>query len=377
MEENNPAQSESIEDIAKQTEEPVSPPPPPSSIPSKPFYKNKFFYLFALSFLLIAFLIGGFTLGKNSSKPTPTPTPQAMKPTTTPTPDPITANWKTYASSNYGFEIKYPLDFVIKLDSGSDVEIYKSGTDVPHGEGGFEWPRLIIQPGQTLSEFDTQYSNAKNSNKFALSDKNTGSNIISLTSGNKKFYFNCYLYQAPADIKVCDQMLSTFKFTNSTDEIANWITYISASEPTLSFKHPPSWALTKTISAPNPNANPNVPQETESVKLTSKNGTEIDFAVGGNYVGGACSDTVTNAINQVTPLPKANGLYLIDISRGQEEMMGIDSSSVKVGSVSDCATPHLIFSSKSNQNKQIIFYADKPNMADKVELTNMLESLTY
>src|SRR3989344_5755217 len=73
--------------------------------PKSPFWKSKWAVL-GILLLIILVPAGFFTLGKISSKPSPTPTPMA-----TPTPVDETANWKTY--EGIGFTLKYPFEFTI------------------------------------------------------------------------------------------------------------------------------------------------------------------------------------------------------------------------------------------------------------------------
>jgi hypothetical protein len=92
-------------------------PPKPEINPVIPSPSPKFSPPLIATFVLLLVLVGtiGFFLGKSLSQPktsqppisqvSPTPTPE--NPIPTPTPDP-TANWKTYTSDQFNFQIKHP-----------------------------------------------------------------------------------------------------------------------------------------------------------------------------------------------------------------------------------------------------------------------------
>jgi len=158
--------------------------------------------------------------------------------------------------------------------------------------------------------------------------------------------------------------------TLTVTNTATWNTYTSRLEPSLSFKYPPTWTLT-----------PNSSTSSELITLTSKNGTKITYAAGGNYNGGACSATAVDRINQVIPLPYAKGLNLIDLTfslkSGSEEKMGIDASSPNIGKIANCSEPHLIFSSTTSFDRQIIFETDTFIQPDKQEVLQILSALKF
>lgn len=207
------------------------PPAQPVVEPKSPFWRNKSFVLGIVVVLLVPLLLVGiYKLGQNSQKPaqvavTPTPTPAPI----ILTPDPATANWQTYTNTAYGFQIKYPPGFKVVQDNSNYLQVYKIGDDIPPStyiEGGFDWPRFTIIPSEIADvdkeyDFGNFYKNIKDSSNF------NNSNSISLPFGVKRFYFTCGLYfprsndlKNQYDTKKCDQILSTFKFTDSSNQTA-------------------------------------------------------------------------------------------------------------------------------------------------------------
>ena len=137
---------------------------------------------------------------------------------TTPNTTLETANWKNYTNTIDRFTLKYPNDFVVdETDTkNGNISIYKIGSNDLLSEGGSEWARLIIKNENSLHpNFDKDYINAKGSQFSSTSrDIGTGNNIVLRNSNNKNLYLNCYLYNSKEDINICNQILSTFKFTN-------------------------------------------------------------------------------------------------------------------------------------------------------------------
>lgn len=68
-------------------------------------------------------VFGAYRLGQRQVQPTPQPSPIVSP---SPTPD-ITANWKTYTNTKYGYSIQYPDDWAINRGPGnlSDAELSK------------------------------------------------------------------------------------------------------------------------------------------------------------------------------------------------------------------------------------------------------------
>jgi hypothetical protein len=371
---------------------------PDSVVPTEP--KKTFPFKWAMIILIIVFIIvvpTVYFLGQQSAlKVSKEKAQKAKIITVSPAPASSTtsetANWKTYTSKY--FLIKYPTQWTYQTYDNFYVNSEQMLEIKPPKPSGID-KNFDINWLPNIKIWDSKYLLTKDGTPTEITIGNFKALKYNLTEGlegdgcgckaekivikNNDLYFIFAVYgktsvtsnqeEIPADLKdAFEKMITTLNFT---DETASWNTYKSVSESTLFFKYPTSWVAQKTVNA-----------NSEAVTFTSENGTEIIYSTGGNYHGGACSDQTTDIVNQITPLSKAKGLNLIDISislkSGSEEKMGIDASSPKVGNISNCSEPPLIFSSKTNSNKQIIFSTvGKINENDKQEVNQILESLNY
>ncbi|MFZ2199980.1 MAG: hypothetical protein WAV40_04285 [Microgenomates group bacterium] len=220
----------------------VTPTPEPVVISPDSFVQSErrnYFYpiLFALLFLVtlgsgIFFFVKAESLSKqlSSIKPSPTPSPIASS-------DP-TSDWHTYTNNEYGFTIKYPLEakirteqlpsndrmFIFAIDSPNAVfdRMFKSG-DYSFG--------ISIQTQKNFPEISDYLNFQKEHNTY----KEVIPTIINNVSGYKfgtdgystaNFHYQGFItknddlyitinYFTDQDLKMFDQILSTFKFVDS------------------------------------------------------------------------------------------------------------------------------------------------------------------
>jgi len=229
--------------------------------------------------LLSTAIFGAYQLGKNQtanpSTTVVTPTIPAATPSTTPVVDSVsdpTANWKTNVNTKSGYSFKYPDNWFIDTNNGSELL-----SDVAFR--GWGYPDYIVSfsvdtPSQLKVSVDDPIGTKKQ-----LGDKVFETKIADLTvSGHKAAMFqedvlpesatdahngvtvkvvmgDKYLYvehwenlarKSTAEVNtIFDQILSTFKFLDQTDETAGWETY---SFPKFNlgykFKAPNNYVLT-------------------------------------------------------------------------------------------------------------------------------------
>ena len=86
-----------------------------------------------------------------------------------------------------------------------------------------------------------------------------------------------------------------------TDPYADWITYTSTAEPTLSFKYPSDWKVTKNTTT----------LGVDSADIVSSSGTDIYWGAASAGVGGQCDTNDTVVVNSVEPIPSAPSLYAV------------------------------------------------------------------
>ena len=118
----------------------------------------------------------------------------------------IPADWKTYRNEEYGFEFKYPpnWEFLVNDPYGKKNPSFRD----KKYDGSFEWPGVDID---WLPIYGLEIPKTE-SKTFELENEKNSIITISFTKEFKRIVATCKLYLDPNVIKICNQMLSTFKF---------------------------------------------------------------------------------------------------------------------------------------------------------------------
>ncbi len=187
-------------------------------------------------FPIIAFILGlQFQVLNNQTVNevvvSPVPTKYEVS-TTSPTPVTVdeTANWKTYISSKFNFQLKYPNNWFVKdvIRQNLDDELWFSdlgifpGTETV-GNGAQSPIRIIFSEKDLSTELRPEsFSNFKDEvylignvkgRKISGFHKESLSNFIIITGYIGNIYINIYPINTDDYILITNQILSTFKFT--------------------------------------------------------------------------------------------------------------------------------------------------------------------
>lgn len=260
------------------TQEPVAPQVSNISQTPPPQKRNKSKMIYVLIILFsVLFLIAAVTLGMKFYNESNKETVLISTPSPTITPDP-TADWKTYEGN--GFSVKYPNAW----DKGTDTtsqnpnayprfyQIIESGSYDSLFEKGYGYKSMSFMKVKS----DASISEVKNFIARQYITSNLKEEIFKIDNTDVTLYTGCLnpevcekviayliplkggeylLLTTTDDSNLTDQILSTFKFTDSTttptptfaprvsftptpNPTANWNTYTKGN---VSFKYPPSW----------------------------------------------------------------------------------------------------------------------------------------
>ncbi len=211
-----------------------------------------------LIILLIALAVGGYLLYQNQTKPvsisqpspTPTTRPVVSNPVETANPDSIGAGWKTYQNTKVGFVLKYPSRYPQPgLPSGrvDNSLVSASGkednTEIIFGETSTDAIGLVVFPfSGTMDKLRNYAESIKSPVIFPSYKEATLVKNIRVGGVSARWYKNTYDDPNDGMIKVyfigknhgfilhtslnhnekeIDQILSTFKFLNSTPDQGN------------------------------------------------------------------------------------------------------------------------------------------------------------
>ncbi|OGG14810.1 hypothetical protein A2773_06950 [Candidatus Gottesmanbacteria bacterium RIFCSPHIGHO2_01_FULL_39_10] len=229
----NPTPTE-IPPIPQTPSSPPIPPPPAGGTPKFPLFP-----ILGGIVLIVSIATGAYLLGKSqgNSKADISPSPTSSlypEPSRRATPDP-TANWKTYTNSKYNYQLSYPPNFTATTDeSGQIPGVLVANSDktitialtAPTGSlAGNASEKLIPVPdlkfiinGVTYTPEEAFYFPSEKLYKFRINPllkdgKTWGFDGVDIFS----FYGS---YTKPEDIKLINQILSTFKFVDQKDELS-------------------------------------------------------------------------------------------------------------------------------------------------------------
>jgi hypothetical protein len=237
----------------------VIPPVPAGNMPTHPvkpegkhFWKSKWFLLLVL-FLSILIPVSVFAAAKITSKPTPVSSPEPSAETASPSPIDETASWKTY--TGIGYTIKYPADWIVNPTQSSAyvsigspylakdrqdfyLNIATEQSDKTTNDwlkdktiGGFCCGDFTLSPGMSIDGVSFQEVKNPNSEYHNVIAKVKGKfyylNVSSGALDGGIYYYDKSDKVLMNNVTVADQIISTFKFTSSSDETAKAVSDVS------------------------------------------------------------------------------------------------------------------------------------------------------
>jgi len=116
------------------------------------------------------------------------------------------ADWKTYKNEKNEYELQYPQNWEVLVNDSDSVSLRDKKYN-----GSLEWPGLRINTTDLLGE----WANAVDAKIFDGSDGKNEVIQIHFSESGKDFYASCSLYIDKSIVQLCNQILSTFKFTKN------------------------------------------------------------------------------------------------------------------------------------------------------------------
>lgn len=168
--------------------------------------------------------LGGVLLGKYlyASKTSPvvpsvTPTPRAEALTSTPTSDP-TENWKTHTNTEYGFSLKFPLDWRVEqkyLDSSFKSQVFPEKTkyyvELTSATGSVSI--LILPEGELDAGLENTVEGTTEIAGITVTTYAYQNGLVMFTNFKRKNLPYFRIQVKPKNNEV-DHILSTFRFTD-------------------------------------------------------------------------------------------------------------------------------------------------------------------
>jgi hypothetical protein len=163
---------------------------------------------------------------------------------------------------------------------------------------------------------------------------------------------------------------------SSLSSYSGWQSYTSAYEPSLSFKYPADWTLSKDGADY---------AGVDAATITSPNGSKIHFGAGPAGYGGQCAETDKIVISYSEPITGAPGLYVVKWHGNTKDTKFLRAAVVsdapdgktkpKVDSYTGCIYPNQ-FESK-NKNVGFELSGEDYKAADDSNVVKILASLNF
>lgn len=280
---------------------PVQPLPQTPITPSINWSKIILFIFFGL-IVVAGAVFAGIQIG---NKKTPNQQSITKQPKIIPTQvvDNQSTNWKTYTDTKYEYQINYPDDWqknelalIVGSQNGKEIDdnvvelssksIYRVIIDSENNEISMPLDKsindLIIKNSNIFLD-KNQSTKVAGLPTIAVDSQNEGNNIVTyyFIYNNKAYSISTYTsgqenYTFGEPAKIYNQILSTFKFTDSISSIpTDWKTFTFKSNE-FSFQYPPIWY---------PDENPNYP-----------GGNNISFFLNGTKADHGSGDHIGNEV---------------------------------------------------------------------------------